>query len=426
MIKAVMISINYQSYGKKGFNLRLRVYQDGETKYISVNRLLKGNLLKRHWNQKKQQFSPSAPFSRENNEIIMQFKQKYDKLALEWEGGLYGFFSSISVKKKETSDGKPTMARLFSDVISERKGRKHSDGTTKGSYEVYEKAERRLKEYCKSKHVNYEKLLVEDMTPNFINSIFDWIDTTNAGKGKLYVSTMLHAALMQADQLGWIKFDDLKGTRWCKKQRISANKYRTLTSAQCNAIMGMSALELPKNRNSELFRDFCVFILFTGQSPCDAISLKYSDIQVIDGVSHFVFKRRKISEKQVVPCLVPINAKMQAIMDKWRTRSKDGYVFPIRNKHKLATQTTNNGDIKHFISRCNRWLKKLGEKIGCNFPLHCYTFRHTAITNYISKDVPIIYVANMMGTSVENCEKIYYNNQGDVSSRNKVLSATSF
>jgi hypothetical protein len=31
-----------------------------------------------------------------------------------------------------------------------------------------------------------------------------------------------------------------------------------------------------------------------------------------------------------------------------------------------------------------------------------------------------------MGTSIENCEKIYYNNQGDVASRNKVLAAMKF
>ncbi len=186
MITAVMISINYQSCGNAKFSLRLRLYQDGETKYISVNKLLKGKLLKRHWNAKKQQFTASAPFSDENNDILVQFKQKY---------------------------GSP---------------------------------------------------------------------------------------------------------------------------------------------------------------------------------------------------------------------AKDGYIFPIRDKQKLATQTTDNGDIKHFVGRCNHWLKQLGEKIGCDFPLHCYTFRHTAITNYISKDVPVLYVANMMGTSVENCEKIYYNNQGDVASRNKVLGVTSF
>lgn len=111
-------------------------------------------------------------------------------------------------------------------------------------------------------------------------------------------------------------------------------------------------------------------------------------------------------------------------MDKWKARSRDGYIFPIRNKQKLESQITNNGDIKHFICRLNLWLKKVGEIIGCDFPLHTYTFRHTAITHYISKGVPVIYVANLMGTSVKNCESIYYNNQGDTVSRDKVLSVT--
>lgn len=421
-----MISINYQSYGTTGFNLRLRVYQDGETKYLSVNNLLKGKLLKRHWNQKKQQFTASAPFSEENNEILVKFKQKYDKLAIDWEGSLLGFFNAISTQKQSTLESKPTIPLLFAKVIQQQKQHKHSDGTTKGSYEVYQKTERRLKEFCEYKHIQYEKLLVEDVTTDFLNSIFNWMDTRNNGKGKLYVSITLHALFTKADEFGWLSFQSLKGVCWSKKKRISAHKYCTLTPDQCNQIMAMSEKELPKNPKSLLYRDFCVFTLFTGQSPCDAISLKYSDIQMIDGISHFIFRRRKISEKQAVPCAVPINAKMQEIMETWRPYAKDGYVFPIRNKQKLATQTTNNGDIKHFISRCNNWLKRLGEIIGCDFPLHCYTFRHTAITNYISKDVPVVYVANMMGTSVENCEKIYYNNQGDIKSRNKVLEMTSF
>lgn len=421
-----MISINYQSYGAKGFNLRLRVYQNGETKYLSVNNLLKGSPSKRHWNQKKQMFTASAPFSEENNRILVQFRQKYDELAISWDGSLTGFFNSINTEKKAAISNKPTLEQLFSDIINEHKSRKHPDGTTKGSYEVYEKAERRLKEYCAYKHLDYAKVLVEDITSDFLNSFFGWIDTNNSGKGKLYVSTMLHSVLSKADELGIIKFETLKGTKWCKKLRMSANKYRTLTTDQCNKIMALSEAELPKNQNSLLYRDFCVFLLFTGQSPCDAISLNYSDIQVIDGISHFIFRRRKISEKQAVPCSVPINAKMQEIMDRWKPLSQDGYIFPIRNKRKLATQKTNNGDIKHFVCRCNHWLKKLGEVIDCSFPLHCYTFRHTAITNYISKDIPVIYVANMMGTSVENCEKIYYNNLGDVASRNKILKVTSF
>ena len=63
-----MITTNYQTYGTSGFNLRLRVYQDGETRYVTVNKLLQGQLSKRHWNQKKQLFILSAPFCEENNE----------------------------------------------------------------------------------------------------------------------------------------------------------------------------------------------------------------------------------------------------------------------------------------------------------------------------------------------------------------------
>ena len=77
-----MITTNYQSYGTSGFNLRLRVYQDGETRYVNVNKLLQGQLLKRHWNQKKQLFIASAPFSKENNEALVQIKRKYDEKAL--------------------------------------------------------------------------------------------------------------------------------------------------------------------------------------------------------------------------------------------------------------------------------------------------------------------------------------------------------
>ena len=77
-----MITTNYQTYGTSGFNLRLRVYQDGETRYVNVNKILQGKLTKRHWSQKKQMFLPSAPFCKENNEAIVQFKRKYDEKAL--------------------------------------------------------------------------------------------------------------------------------------------------------------------------------------------------------------------------------------------------------------------------------------------------------------------------------------------------------
>lgn len=82
-----MVSINYQTYGK-GFNLRLRLYQDGVTKYVNVNKLLTGNILKRQWNQKKQCFIASAPYSEENNKAIQDFKEKYERKSIGWSKSL--------------------------------------------------------------------------------------------------------------------------------------------------------------------------------------------------------------------------------------------------------------------------------------------------------------------------------------------------
>jgi len=224
-----------------------------------------------------------------------------------------------------------------------------------------------------------------------------------------------------------VNAEDFVRCNWHKGGNVaSSQKFNSLTPEQVRMFKELNLREYSRSKRNELFRDFCLFIFYTGQSPCDAIALKYSDIQRIGDVSHFVFKRRKLAHKQTVPCSVPISTEMQAIIDKWRKLSKDGYIFPIRSKATIQNQLTNNGNIKHFVGNLNLWLKPIGVALGCHFPLHTYTFRHTAITHYLSKGVPVIYVANMMGTSVENCEKIYYNNQADVASRNKVMTAMKF
>ena len=90
------VKTNFQTYGT-GFQLRFRMYSAGEVRYISVNNILQGNLLSKHWNQKKQHFIPSAPFSAENNDTLVKFKKKYDDALREWDGTLFSF--NLSAKR---------------------------------------------------------------------------------------------------------------------------------------------------------------------------------------------------------------------------------------------------------------------------------------------------------------------------------------
>lgn len=420
-----MIKFTYQSYGKTGFHLRLRLYQSGETKFVSVTKLLKGAVQKRHWNQKKQMFISSTPFCDENNSILVQFRQRYEKAAIDWRGSVSGLLAHVDGVEECAKEGM-AVSDYIRVVINRMREHKHADGTIKGSFEDYLKFEKRLEEYCSYKHISYSRLLMSDLSPVFVNNILKWVTHERNSAGLRYISKTLHSIIAKASKDELLKLDDFARCNWYSKPMGSSQKCFTLTSEQCRKFASLDLGKISRSRLNELYRDFCLFMLYTGQSGCDAISLKYSDIQIIGGVRHFVFRRRKISEKQAVPCSVPISVEMDRIMERWKRLAKDGYIFPIRNKTKIKTQTTNNGDIKHFLCRLNCWLKRVGKALGCDFPLHSYTFRHTAITNYISKGVPVLYVANMMGTSVDNCEKIYYNNQGDYASRNKVLAAMRF
>ena len=414
-------------FGTKGFQLRLRIYQDGETRFVNVTKLLKGNLAKRHWNKKKKCFFSSAPFSELNNETLVKFIAPYEERAKSWNGTLGGFvlsFEKISAKK---ADDDRAFNHILDIIIGDMKANNvHADGTLCGGYEHYEKLKKRMKEFCDTLHIDSGTLSIDDMTPEFVNRILSWSKNRGAGKCA-YISKTLRAALSRASKMGKFDFSTVENCNWVRGHVGRTHKYETLTEQQCKLFAELPSEELPqKGRMADLYRDFCVFILYSCQSVCDAVALKYSDIQVIDGIEHFVFKRRKIASRQSTDCLVPINDEMKRIMAKWKPYSRDGYVFPIRSRERLAKNKVNNGDIKHFLNRLNYWLKLMTEKISCPFQLHTYIFRHTGITRYISKNIPVTYVANLAGTSVPNCESIYYNNQGDTASRDKVLSAVKF
>lgn len=416
---SVMVNINYQSFGNNGFQLRLRLYQDGETKYINVTKMLVGNIQKKHWNAKKQYFIPSCPFAKENNDTIVAFRKQIEEQASSWGGSLYGLVSSLrSERPKECLS---MLDGMMTHVIEEKRKERHEDGTPKGTYENYAKLKKRLEEYCEYARIQYGKLAMADITEDFVAGIFRWIEKERGGKGAMYISKTLHATLQQACTMGYFDMESVKKCKWKKESRVSKEKFRTLTDEQCEQLKKMPLSELPKNPKSNIYRDFCIFLICTGQSPCDAITLKKSDIQLIDGKEHIIFKRRKIAHKQDKPCAFPVNDTMRKIINKWGKLSSDGYIFPIRNKKKLASQKTDNGDIKHFNGRLNNWLKKVGVILGCDFELHTYTFRHTAITRYISKGVSTSYISEIMGTSEENCREIYYNSRSDGRNRDLVL-----
>lgn len=422
-----MVTINYQTFGKKGFGLRLRIYLDGETKYIVVNKFLKGQLYLKHWNQKRQRFIPSAPYSEENNKALDMIAEKFLEAARTFAGtGINAFFRYAEGKPKG-DEGGMKLSFLISHVIAMHKKKIREDGTMKDTFMAYEKLESKMKLYCQHIGRAYESIYLDEVDTGFINGAFDWIGSECKGKGYYNFSQFLHATLNVADSNGWYDIGKVEKCRWMRTKKLhTAHKYRTLDEEQFRRFSEFDSSVLPdawKWKNAQLYHDFCIFIFYSCQSPCDAICLQQRNVKVMDGQKYLVFLRRKIDDRQDVECFVPVNKVMDGIMGKYSSVSEDGYIFPIRNKKKLLTQKTNNGDIKKFISGANLWLAKVGEAMKLDFKLHLYTFRHSGITNYLRNGVSPAFVSDLAGTDMRNLSKVYYNNRGDSENKRKVLEA---
>ena len=197
-------------------------------------------------------------------------------------------------------------------------------------------------------------MFIDDCTTEFVNALFEWVEDKREGKGLVNISKDLHAFLAYAEKKDMFDLSKLKHVQWHNTLPASVHKYNTLTPAQCNKLMNLKDGELPKNKRKILFKELCIFLLFTGQSLCDALFLKCSNIETIDGVKHFIFKRRKISDKQSVPCAIPINPIMQKIMDKWKKQTQDDYIFPMCHKRPEA-HINFYDEIQYFAKIFNLW-----------------------------------------------------------------------
>ncbi len=83
----------------------------------------------------------------------------------------------------------------------------------------YEKLDRRLAEYCKSRDLKYNTILITELTPVFVNDVFDWVTNTKKGKGLSYISPMLHSIVGKAVEAGHVKEEDFAQCKWHKRQR---------------------------------------------------------------------------------------------------------------------------------------------------------------------------------------------------------------
>lgn len=407
--------------------LALRISEGSERYYKRVTHLLQGCQDLRHWKQDKEMFSARAEFYKENNQILKDFKGIYWRLITQHPElnakQVANFYKPqqkanlgsqpIKLDSWSVEDYRNSVSKYLEVIIQRERAKQGCN------FEVYYKLLRR----CRRDIVGFDEMPLSTIDYNQMVTIANIF----AGEPSYRQMSKTFRALLgkaHKDPNVMFRLEQIGDFRFCD---YNPNKYDlemahpdVLNAEQLKQFLNCDPYYLTpgyKNRNEIMvYYDFCVFMFHSFFAPCDVLKAKAKDIT---NRGTLMIRRKKTHR----PVEVPISPVMKRIIEKYRGQSKYGYIFPIMDDKKDKESGTKDYCLKTFREKLNNWLKPVGETLETEFKMRAYVFRHTAITVAIDSGVPVSYVANAAGTSIEMIQKHYYN--GD-NQQNRNLLAEAF
>lgn len=162
------------------------------------------------------------------------------------------------------------------------------------------------------------------------------------------------------------------------------------------AIKHIKNLDLSSEKQLDFARDMFMFSFYTrGMSFIDMAYLRKNDLK--NGI--LTYRRRKTGQ------LLHIRweACMQKIVNKYKNESSI-YLLPIINTGNVEAQRK---QYIYYAHNINRYLKKIGERIGLSIPLTMYVSRHSWASIAKQKNIPLSVISDGLGHDSELTTRIY-------------------
>lgn len=160
-------------------------------------------------------------------------------------------------------------------------------------------------------------------------------------------------------------------------------------------------LDLSSDKKSDFARDMFMFSFYArGMSFIDMAYLRKKDLR--NGI--LTYRRHKTGQQLYVKW----ESCMQDIVKKYYEEQSD-YLLPIINN--------NAEERKQYIyhsHNVNRYLKKIGEKLGLSMPLTMYVARHSWASIAKNKNIPLSVISDGLGHDSEKTTRIYLSSLDNV------------
>ena len=387
--------------------LVLRISEKKERYYKSVKHLLIGQPNLKYWMKEHERFSSHAPSCAKNNQILEDYKNVYRKLMFEYPefsarqiASFYGHINKVSDFDLMYNTVKVyDSVEEFMNVVIEREKMKPGENYLKYKY---------LRSKCQRLIPQFSSLTFQSIRYETCAKIAQLFANDGGYTGPI---SYFRSFLFKADRDIHVRFSmsqigDFNFKRYMPRIYKGHQLPVILSEEQLKRFLNINIKEYTTCRVSqtkaELFYDFSCFLLHSFLAPCDAAYLHESNITKRNTIQ---IKRRKTFKEAEIP----ISTKMAQIISKYKGASSYGYIFPIIDDNKEKQHKIYLYQMKKFREDLNLWLFGVGKRLGLNFRLHSYIFRHTAISLAVNNGLPIAYVSSLSGTLPENIQKYYYN-----------------
>ncbi|MBS1681922.1 MAG: site-specific integrase [Bacteroidetes bacterium] len=378
------------------FAVKLRLTYNREQKYYPINIHLTSEDWKKTLSSKPRQ---------EFKEHRLYFN-KIEERAVDIIKNLQPFsFEGFEKKFDQRPDRSKDVFSYFNAYIQLLNNEKRI-----GTAASYQCAHNSFKKYIVSK--NRKKLHFEDVTPELLINYEKWmVEEDNSSSTSGIYARCLRTMYNMAIENGVIARDFYPFGKRKYKIPGSRNVKKALALPEIEKLIKYK----PVNEAEERARDFYIFsYLCNGANIKDIAKLQFKNISS-SSITFIREKTKRATKQNSKPVIAMMLPEIKNIINKWgvNTSSSNDYIFQIIND--------SDDDLKQFkkiqqaTKTINKYMKRIGEKLGISTKLTTYTARHSFATVLKRSGASTEFISESLGHAdihtTENYLDSFENNQ---------------
>lgn len=351
------------------FPIALRVYWSGKTRFIRLGFEMsekdfdKANRTRPRGEHKEAKAKLEAYLKRAESAKESLSEWSYDEFKKRFKGG--------------QTDNKEIFSRYRTWIIEEQK--RNKIGNARNIRNAYNQ----LRKFHKKK-----ELFFNEVSLSWLRSFERWIVSKGSSPrtAGIYLQTLrtvfndaLHEGIITKSPFGERGYSIPK----------SAGLPRALKADELARFWHYETDNI-QEQEAQLY--FKLIYLWSGINLHDLFALRWKDIQ---GES-LIFQRGKTKSKTNKVIQLPVNDEVRFILRALSTTEKEKeYILPVY----IGTKTDQERELKkrNKTSTLNKFLKRIGLKLGFSVPLTSYVARHTYATLANRLGVPLSYIQDSLG-----------------------------